>query len=169
MTAPEPEPARANPKRRTLLLSIAAVFLVIGVAWAIFWMLVLAKRERTDDAYVNGNKVLVSAQVQGTVIAVLADDTQLVHAGQALVRLDPVDAQISLSRAAGALAQTVRQVREQNATAAQYDGLVVSRRLELERAQADLKKREPLLGDSAIAPEEVRHARESVELAKAAL
>jgi len=37
------------------------------------------------------------------------------------------------------------------------------------RAEADLAKREPLLADRAIAPEEVRHARESVELARAAL
>ena len=55
-------------------------------------MLVLSKRESTDDAYVNGNKVVISAQVPGTVIAVLADDTQLVEAGQVLVRLDPTDA-----------------------------------------------------------------------------
>ena len=68
------------------------MFVVIGVLWGIFWVLVLSKRERTDDAYVNGNKVVISAQVSGTVIAVLADDTQLVEAGQVLVRLDPVDA-----------------------------------------------------------------------------
>src|SRR5579862_2032255 len=161
--------AAPNGKRRRILIIIAAIFIVIGALWAAYWVLVLSKRELTDDAYINGNRVVISAQVPGTVIAVLADDTQLVKAGQTLVRLDPIDAEVSLSRAAGALAQTVRQVREQNATAAQYDGLVVSRRLELERARADLKKREPLLGDSAIAPEEVRHARESVELAKAAL
>ena len=47
--------------------------------------------------------------------------------------------------------------------------MVASRRIELARAQIDLAKREPLLADSAIAPEEVRHARESVELARAAL
>jgi membrane fusion protein (multidrug efflux system) len=41
--------------------------------------------------------------------------------------------------------------------------------LELQRAEADLAKREPLLAASAIAPEEVRHGRESVALARAAL
>lgn len=163
------ETTRANPKRRALLLIIAAVFVVIGVTWAIFWALVLSKRERTDDAYVNGNKVVVSAQVQGTVVAVLADDTQLVHAGQALVRLDPVDAQIALARSESTLAQAVRQVRQQKATAGQYDAAIATRKIELERAQVDLQKREPLLSANAIAPEEVRHARESVDLAKAAL
>src|SRR5450759_5827571 len=79
-----------NGKRRRILLRIAAVFIVIGVLWALYWLLVLTKRERTDDAYVNGNKVVISAQVPGTVVSVLTDDTQLVQAGQVLVRLAPV-------------------------------------------------------------------------------
>jgi membrane fusion protein (multidrug efflux system) len=100
---------------------------------------------------------------------VLTDDTQLVTAGQALVRLDPIDAETVLARGASALGQTVRQVRQQKLTADQYDSLIVTRRLELARAEADLAKREPLVAASAIAPEEVRHARENVALARAAL
>src|SRR5208282_6077281 len=148
-------PPPANGRRRRILLLIGAVFLVIGVLWGMVWLLVLSKRERTDDAYVNGNKVVITSQVPGTIVAVLADDTQLVQAGQVLVRLDPIDAEVSLARSASALAQTVRQVREQRATAEQYDSLITTRQLELERAQADLVKREPLLTDSAIASEEV--------------
>src|SRR5476649_534895 len=101
--------ATANPpngKRRRILLLIAAIFIAIGVLWAAYWVLVLSKRERTDDAYVNGNKVVISGQVSGTVVAVLADDTQLVKAGQVLARLDPIDAETGLSRTANALAQT---------------------------------------------------------------
>src|ERR1019366_6574301 len=74
-----------------------------------------------------------------------------------------------LARGAGALGQTVRQVRQQKLTADQYESLIVTRRLELARAEADLAKREPLVAASAIAPEEVRHARENVALARAAL
>jgi len=112
---------------------------------------------------------VISAQVSGTVVAVLADDTQLVNAGQILVKLNPIDAQTALSRAASALAQTVRQVRQQKATATQYDSEIETRKLELARAQIDLAKREPLVADHAIAGEEVRHAQESVQLARAAL
>jgi membrane fusion protein (multidrug efflux system) len=164
-TAPE----APNPARRRILGIIAAAFIVIGVLWGLFWFFVLAERERTDDAYVNGNKVVISSQVSGTVVAVLADDTQLVTAGQVLVRLDPIDAETALARSASMLGQTVRQVRQEKLTADQYDSLIVTRRLELARAEADLAKREPLVADSAIAPEEVRHARETVALARAAL
>jgi membrane fusion protein (multidrug efflux system) len=164
-----PAPAAPNGKRSKILILIAVIFIVLGLLWAAYWVLVLSKREQTDDAYVNGNKVVISAQISGTVIAVLADDTQLVKAGQVLVRLDPVDAEVGLSRSASALAQTVRQVRQQKSTAGEYDSAIETRKLELARAEADLAKREPLLADHAIAPEEVRHARESVGLARAAL
>jgi membrane fusion protein (multidrug efflux system) len=166
------EAAMQNPpngRRRRLLLIVASVFIVIGALWAAYFVLVLSTRERTDDAYVNGNRVVISSQIPGTVIAVLADDTQLVKAGQVLVKLDPTDAATALSRSASALAQTVRQVRQQKATADQFDSAIESRRLELARAQIDLAKREPLLADYAIAAEEVRHAQENVQMAQAAL
>jgi membrane fusion protein (multidrug efflux system) len=166
------EPTTANPangKRRRILLLIAVIFIVIGALWAAYWVLVLEKREKTDDAYINGNRVVISAQVSGTVVAVLADDTQLVNAGQVLVKLDPTDAQTALSRAASTLASAVRQVRQQKATAGQYDSEIETRKLELSRAQIDLEKRTPLVAEHAIAGEEVRHAQESVQLARAAL
>ena len=165
----EPAPEAPSGKRRRVLLIIAAVFIAIGVAWAVYWVLVLSQRERTDDAYVNGNKVVISAQVAGTVVAVLTDDTQQVEAGQVLVKLDPIDAETALAQSAGALGRAVRQVRQEKLTADQTDSLISTRRLELARAEADLAKREPLLADSAIAPEEVRHGREAVQLARAAL
>jgi membrane fusion protein (multidrug efflux system) len=165
----EPSANPSNGKRRRVLLLIAGIFILVGALWACYFVLVLEKREKTDDAYVNGNRVVISAQISGTVVAVLADDTQLVNAGQVLVKMDPIDSQTALSHAASALAQTVRQVRQQKATAGQYDSEIESRRLDLARVQADLAKREPLLGEHAIAGEEVRHAQESVQMARAAL
>ncbi|HEY0746039.1 MAG TPA: HlyD family efflux transporter periplasmic adaptor subunit [Steroidobacteraceae bacterium] len=168
-TIESPPTSPPKSKRRRILLLIAFIFIVLGALWAAYWVLVLSKREKTDDAYVNGNRVVISAQVSGTVVAVLADDTQLVNAGQVLVKLDPVDAQTALSRAASALAQAVRQVRQQKETAGQYDSEIDTRKVELARAQTDLEKREPLLPGHAIAGEEVRHARENVQIARASL
>ncbi len=151
--APAAPPAEPTPGKRIKILGlIALIFIVLGALWAAYWILVLSKREQTDDAYVNGNKVVISAQVSGTVIAVLADDTQLVKAGQVLVRLDPIDAQVALSRTASALAQTVRQVRQERSTADQYDAAIETRKLELARAAEDLAKREPLLAESCHRP-----------------
>jgi membrane fusion protein (multidrug efflux system) len=169
MNASIETPTPANGKRRRILTLIAVGFIVVAAAWALYWFLVLSLREQTDDSYVNGNKVVISAQIPGTVVAVLADDTQLVKAGQVLVRLDPIDAETALSRAGSTLAQTVRQVRQQKSNADQYDSLITTRRLELARAEADLARRKPLLADQAIAGEELHHAEETVELARAAV
>src|SRR5260370_26401264 len=150
----ETPPEAPTGRRRMIMTRIAVVFIVIGLLWGLLWVLVLSKRERTDDAYVNGNKVVISPQVSGTVIAVLTDDTQFVKAGQVLVRLDPVDAETGLARSANALGQSVRQVRQQKLNAEQYDSLIATRRLELGRSDADLDKSEPLLTDNAVAPED---------------
>ncbi len=158
-----------NGKRRAILTVIALVFIAAGIGWYLLHKFVFSLRETTDDAYVAGNQVAVSAQQPGTVVAVLADDTQRVDAGQVLVKLDPTDAQVNLAKAKSALANAVRQVRQQTEMASQYDAAIAARRLDLSRAEADLKRREPLLADKAIAPEEVAHARDAVATAKTAL
>jgi membrane fusion protein (multidrug efflux system) len=157
-----------NGKRRGILLIIAAVFVLAAVAWLLLWVLVFSRREVTDNAYVGGNQVSLSAQIGGTVTAVLVDDTQRVTAGQTLVQLDPTDTDVALAKARSALAQAVRQVRQQTDTAAQFDAAIAQKRLVLEQAQADLARRTPLLADHAIAPEDVTHARDAVAQARAA-
>jgi membrane fusion protein (multidrug efflux system) len=162
-------PAAPNGKRRRILTIVASVFAVLGLLWFVLWYVVLSEREKTDDAYVNGDQVTITSQIAGTVVGVFASNTELVKAGQVLVRLDPTDAQTALNRAAGALAQAVRQVRQQQAMAGQYDAQAARGRLELARAEQDLARRAPLLADQAIAPEEVKHAEETVAMAHANL
>ena len=158
-----------NGKRRVVLLTLAGIFLVAGIVWFLLYWFVFSWREITDDAYVNGNQVTLSSQVTGTVVSVLADDTQRVEAGQVLVKLDPTDTDLALAKAQSALAQAVRQVRQQTQTAAQYESSIAPKREELARAQADLGRREPLLAEHAIAPEEIAHARQAVADARSSL
>ena len=96
------EQTKGNGKRRVILGVIAVVFILAGSGWYLAWLFVFSQREVTNDAYVNGNQVTVSAQVPGTVIAVLADDTQRVDAGQVLVKLDQTDAEVNLAKAKSA-------------------------------------------------------------------
>ncbi|MCC6201524.1 MAG: HlyD family efflux transporter periplasmic adaptor subunit [Gammaproteobacteria bacterium] len=169
MTEPTTKPTNGNGKRRHILMTIAAIFITLGVAWLLLDRFVLSLRETTDDAYVVGNQVRVSAEVDGTVIEVLTQNTARVAAGQMLARLDDTDARQQLARAAAELAQAVRQVRMQQAQAVQFDAVVGERELQLARARADLAKREPLLVEQSVAGEEVRHAREAVQLAQSSL
>ncbi|MGF6493920.1 membrane fusion protein (multidrug efflux system) [Luteibacter sp. 621] len=156
-------------KRGRALLIALVVFLLAAATWLLLWLFVFSTRETTDDAYVGGNQVGISAQVPGIVVGVFADDTQRVNAGQVLVKLDPTDGDIALRKASTALAQAVRQVRQQTQSAASADASLGARRQDLKRAQDDLKRRIPLLAEKAVAPEEVQHARDAVESAQSAL
>ncbi|MEO8809318.1 MAG: efflux RND transporter periplasmic adaptor subunit [Rhodanobacter sp.] len=161
--------AKDPPRRRRALLIVAGVFVVAGVAWFLLWWFVLSTRVKTDNAYVGGNQVAISAQVPGTVVAILADDTQRVDVGQVLVRLDPTDAGVRLELARSALAQAVRGVRRQTSSASGADAQVTTARLALQKGEADLRRRLPLLAAHAESPENVQHLRDGVAQARAAL
>jgi membrane fusion protein (multidrug efflux system) len=162
--------AAKNPaKRRRALLIVAAVFILAALVWVLLWLFVFSRREKTDNAYVGGNQVTISAQVPGTVVAIMADDTQRVEAGQVLVKLDPTDAQVRLAQARSALAQAVRGVRQQTSSASGADAQLASSKLELAKVQADLKRHLPLLAAHAESPEIVQHLRDGVAQARAAV
>lgn len=169
MNAVVTEAPAGNPRRRKLMLIIAAVFAVLALGWLVLWLLVYSRRETTDDAYVAGDQVGVAAQTPGTVTEVLVDDTQRVTAGQLVVRLDPTDYDVALERAAGTLAMRVRQTRQQTDQAEQTDSAVVSSRLELQRAEAELARRQPLLEQHAISTDELQQYVTAAAVARSAL
>jgi membrane fusion protein (multidrug efflux system) len=150
---------------------IAALVLVLvgALALAVYWIAVGQYRESTEDAYVGGNVVSVTAQVGGVVTAIRADDTDFVQAGRSLVQLDDTDARLALARAKAQLARTVRQVRAQYAAVGQTRANLAAREVDLARAKADLAHRRELLASGAISGEEVRHATQAVRAATAAL
>lgn len=156
-------------KRRIALTVLTVLFLVVGVAYALAYFFIFRWRETTDDAYVGGNQVNITAQVNGTVVSILADETQFVQAGQAVIKLDPTDAEVALEQARTALAQAVRQTREQFAQAHLSTAQLDQRKLDLERARADYNRRLPLLAEHAVPAEEVAHAKDTLATAEAAL
>ena len=168
-STPAAPPADNPGKRKTVLIAITAAFLVAGVAWAAYYQLVLAKEEVTDNAYVGGNLVTLSAQVTGNVDAIRADETQMVKAGAPLITLDGIDADLALSQAQARLGNVVRQERERYSSVAQYDAVIEQRRLALATAQGNLARRAPLAQDHTISGEDLVHAKQAVDDAKAAL
>jgi len=161
---------RAPNGRRTLLLSlVVGLFLAAGIGYAVYWSLVARYVESTDDAYVGGNMVQITPQVSGTVLAIAADDTDYVNAGQTLVELDQADARVALAQAEAALARSVRQVRNLMATGAELEANIALRETDLARTRADLDRRAPLAASGALPAEELQHARDAVANTQAAL
>jgi membrane fusion protein (multidrug efflux system) len=156
-------------KRRALLLAITAVFVLAGLAYGAYYLLVLSKRVETDNAYVGGNLVNVSSQVTGSVIEIGADETQLVQAGAPIVKLDPSDAEVALAQAEARLGTVVRQERERYSNVQQLDAVIDQRKVALKTAQEDLARRLPLAASQIVSGEDVAHARRAVDEARAAL
>ncbi|RDJ97804.1 efflux RND transporter periplasmic adaptor subunit [Paraburkholderia lacunae] len=147
----------------SILLALAA----LGIA--VWWLVAGRYRESTEDAYVDGNVVSVTAQVSGVITAINADNTDYVTAGNPLVKLDDTDAKLALARAEAQLAKTVRQVRTQYAAVEQGRANQQLREIELARVKADLAHRKELVGSGAISGEEARHAEDAVRASVAAL
>lgn len=162
-----------NNARRRGLTAIAAIVVVAGLAWGGWDWFNGRNRQDTDNAYVAGNVVQITPQVGGTVVAIDADDTDFVKAGQPLVRLDPADAKVALEQAEAALGQTVREVRTLFANNATLNAQISLReadlakaRADLARSQADVDRRTALVADGAVGKEEYQHATAQLAAAK---
>jgi len=162
-------PAPANGKRRRALLVVAVVLVLAGVAWLAYYLLVARWHQDTDDAYVQGNVVSIVPQTVGTVVAIDADDGMKVEAGQPLVELDRNDAQVAYDQAVANLASTVRQVRGLYSAVDAGQADIKARRVAVEQARADVKRREGLVASGAVSREELAHARDVLTAAEAAL
>ncbi|KAB0657178.1 efflux RND transporter periplasmic adaptor subunit [Burkholderia diffusa] len=173
MSDPQQNAASAQPqnngKRKRMMTLLIAVIVIAAIAYGLYYFLVARFHEETDDAYVNGNVVQITPQVTGTVIAVKADDTQTVKAGDPLVVLDPADSQVALQQAEANLAQTVRQVRGLFVNDDQYRAQVALRQSDLSKAQDDLRRRMAVAQTGAVSQEEISHARDAVRAAQASV
>jgi membrane fusion protein, multidrug efflux system len=178
--APSAAPASAapmgNPRRKKALTILAGVVVVAGLGWGAYEWLVASHYESTDNAYVQGNVIQITPQVGGTVMAIYADDTDFVKAGQPLVKLDPADAKVALDQAESNLAQTVRQVRTLYANNGSLAAQVQLREADIGKAQSevarandDLNRRQSLVGNGAVSKEELNHAQTQLADAKSAL
>lgn len=168
--------AKANKPVNPALRATAVVAAVAGIGYGVYHFFLAAQVEHTDNAYVQANVIQVTPSVGGTVLSIGADDTDLVKAGQVLVKLDPADAQVALDQAQAQLAQTVREVRTLFANNGSLQAQIVSRQADVDRsqnevarAQDDVKRRAPLVATGAVGQEEFNHSTAQLNSAKSVM
>lgn len=88
--------------RRLTLMIIGPLALGTG---CLIYFLVTAKYISTDNAYVQQDKVSVSAEVAGRVVEVAVHENQHVKAGDLLFRIDPEPYQLAVDEARAAVAK----------------------------------------------------------------
>ncbi len=87
-----------------------ALFVGIALICFLWWLLWARFEKSTDDSYVQGNQVRLTSQIDGYVVSIHADDTDLVTEGQVLVELDTTDRKLAFEKAKAILAEKIREV-----------------------------------------------------------
>jgi membrane fusion protein (multidrug efflux system) len=169
-SSPAIQTIQAQPRKRKVLLAVmATIFILAGLAYGSYWLIHGRWFQETDDAYVNGHVLQITPQIGGTVLAVHAEDTDSVKAGEVLVELDRADARVALEQAESSLAQTVRETRGVFANNSTLDMQVRVRQTEVDRLRQDLVRRQAIADSGALAMEELYHARDALKTAEATL
>lgn len=83
-----PQPDRRHNKNRKLLVLLPILVVGAVIAGVVYW-LHARQYENTNDAFIDGNIVPISAKVPGTIESIEIQDNEDVAAGTVLLRIDP--------------------------------------------------------------------------------
>lgn len=175
--------ADATRQKRKKLLSLVAILFIIGVVVYVIWHVFFSQSEDTDNAYVGANTAQVNSVISGQVQQVLVDDTQYVHAGDVVIKLDDRDAKIAVAQAEADLLKVKRQygqteansdsltsqIRATDSAIQSQQAQVNKAQSDLIRAQKDLERRTALNASGAISKEEYTTAQNALNTAQANL
>ena len=104
---------RAGGRRRYLIMAAVPLVLIAVGVW--FW-LSGGRYVSTDNAYVQQDRVTITAQISGAISEVDVSTNQAVKKGDVLFRIDPEPYKIALAQADAALASARLQIGEDRAT-----------------------------------------------------
>jgi membrane fusion protein (multidrug efflux system) len=101
----------ARPSRRRRYLIMAALPIILAAVGGYFW-LTGGRYVSTDNAYVQQDRVTLTAGVSGRIVEVAVHENQRVAAGDLLFRIDPQPYRIAVDAADAALASARLQVEQ---------------------------------------------------------
>ncbi|AUH02572.1 EmrA/EmrK family multidrug efflux transporter periplasmic adaptor subunit [Prodigiosinella confusarubida] len=162
-----PLPHTSRRKRNFAVLLV--ILLLAAAAGGVYYQLYVRFYETTDDAYVDGNQVTLTPQIDGTVTKISVDVGDYVKKGQTLVQLSPSDTYIALQQSEASLAKTVRQVRGLYSTVDNYQAQVKAQQVALQQAIGDYNRRKGLAAKGAISTESLAHYQDAVNSARSNL
>ncbi len=165
---PAPNPERKR-KQKQIFWIASWVFIGLALIYGIYWLAWGRYHVETDDAYVNGNMISITPQVDGIVTTILADNTQMVEEGQPLIILDVHDYEIALDHAKAALGDAVRSVVQMFLRVEELEARREMRKSDLLRSSWDYNHRQALVADGGVSREDFEHSETAFYSAFAAL
>ncbi len=151
----EAQPA-TQVRRRTVLLAIGSVLLLVAAVWGVRWWTVGRFIESTDDAYLQADSVTIAPKVSGDVAEVYVTDNESVTVGQPLVRLDSRQYEAIVEQAKATIAARKADIERAAAEILQQKANIAQARAQLEGARSseahaieEVKRYEPLVASGA--------------------
>jgi membrane fusion protein, multidrug efflux system len=135
------------------LLLVALMILAIGAVAPFAWNYI-ESYESTDDAQIDGHIDPLSSRIDGTVIAVYAENNDRVKAGELLVDIDPRDYEVAVAQARARLELAVAQVASAKQDYAAAQANVRQGEADNFRAQRDAHRFASLLDQQVVAQNE---------------
>ena len=129
--------------RRALFILGPVVALLIGLALYLHG----GRYQSTDNAYVQSEKVGITANVSGAVIAVMVHDNQHVRAGDVLFRIDPAPFQAAVAEAEAKLASARSEIRTARANYGSGESDLKAAEDRLHFAQREAARQKELLAE----------------------
>jgi len=164
------EPASEPKAKRNWLrplLMFGVPLLILGVAgW--FWMN-SGHTVSTDNAYVQQDKVSVSAEIAGPIVEVTAKENQQVKAGDVLFRIDPAPYRLQLLQADAAIANATVAYQTLETSYAGTGADITAARDQLSAAQQDYARQSELMRSGFTTRARLEQAQHAVEQARAAV
>jgi len=172
--------AARKKRRKKVLLALIAAKVAIGGGWYMFHD---GGHVSTDNAYVSADSAQVTPLVSAEVVEVPVVNTQLVHKGDVLLRLDDSDAKLAVLKAQAEYEKARRQFGQTAANSGSLSAQISAREADIGQARAqlasaeasfgkariDLARRTELAGSGAVSGEELSNARNAYSTAQANL
>jgi membrane fusion protein (multidrug efflux system) len=159
---PADRPAAPRSRRRRLILLVGLLVLLAGLAVAAYYYWQSRFYESTNDAYVEGYPVSISARVAGNIVEVHVQDNEHVPQSAPLVVIDPCNYQLQVAAARAAV-----QAKQAEVEKAAAD--VEASRAEWVRQEQDLKRNETLAKQGVITTQALEHSQAAATAAQATL
>jgi membrane fusion protein (multidrug efflux system) len=122
---------------------LAAIVLVVVIgALAASMFVTSARRQSTNDAYVEGRVIRISPKVSGQVISLRVDDNDAVKAGDLLLEIDPVDYQAKVDQAEAAVKAAESAVEQARAAVLRAEANVGEAQAAARAAATEAKRRD---------------------------
>jgi membrane fusion protein (multidrug efflux system) len=157
-----PAGKRRPGRRRRLIIVIGIVVLLVAIGIGAYYYWQSRFYESTNDAYVGGYPVTISARVSGNVARVYVQDNQHVPQGAPLVEIDPCDYRLRVAAAEAAV--QAKQAEVQKAIAD-----VAATRAVWTKQEQDLRRNENLAKQGVITTQTLEHSRAATAEAQANL